>query len=236
MNFAYLSFVNKNEPYISLTSILLKSITLFSKHNWILYLIDGCTEKNLPLDVQKSKRVVFREIIEPFPHIFCYKPFIALHAIENGLLNGYYIDIDSIMTPNCDKIYDICMSLDKLPISPIHQDDVIPKQHILELFNVREKTQHYVHAEFAFTKNCYPFIFQWLEMTKIIQESCHDETTLNCLYWLYDCKDHYFHIADPWYERFNDINIRKHAFTFHGCKDIKIAITLLNRMIEYYKK
>ena len=76
------------------------------------------------------------------PNIHYYKPYIIKDSIENGLLHGYYIESDDIITPFCDNLYYSAIELDKLPIF-----DETHKILIVEIFDILIFTLEEINKE-----------------------------------------------------------------------------------------
>lgn len=234
MKFAYVSFVNDNQLYIELMKTTIDSVLKFSKHVLIIYLVnvpENKVEKNFP----KSERIIYRHINNSLPSIYYYKPWIIIDSIRKGLESGFYIEADDILTPNCDTMETIAESLSELPISQIHPSDCTPSANILNTLGVIEKTQPYIHAHVLFKNTNIKFLEEWLEDCMKVKELFWDESALNCMYWKYNCKNHYLPHDSPWHETFySEPNTRSVRISYHGCKDPKIQRNLFNDMVEHY--
>jgi hypothetical protein len=112
---------------------------------------------------------------------------------------------------------------------------VIPPDKDLNILNVT-KTQHYIHAHVLFKNTNLSFLQEWYDNCfKSLNFINADETVLNCMYWKYNCKNHYLYVIDPWYEFFyNQPENRNKICTYHGCKNNIIQKKLLDDMILYF--
>ena len=235
IEFAYLTFVNNNIQYIELLKSTVKSVKVFSKHKLIIYFV------NTPQKISQQfedEQIIIRHIDINLPNIYYYKPYVIIDAIKNGLLHGYYIESEDLLTPHADDyLYEQSLLLYKFPISPIHPDD--PQIPVIDMLTVNslKKTQHYVHAHVLFSETCLTFIEEWLDnCLKYDNYRNADETVLNLMYWKYNCVKHYLDVIDPWYENFyTDIKTRDLACTFHGCKDPVVQMKLFEDMVLFYK-
>jgi hypothetical protein len=228
--FAYITYINENEQYINLLNILIKSVKLFTKYKLIVYLVNFKDKTKF----KDEEQIYFKYYNNNLPSIYFYKPFIIYDSLINGLVNGFYIDSDCIITKNCDKIFNKIDLIQNIPLSPIHPDDVVINEIYLNLFNCN-KTQNYVHASCVlFTKNCKDFIQKWKENCFYIHSLFWDETALNCTLWSYNCEKHYLNIIDPWYEYFYNGGNMNDIFILHGCKDSNIQNKLLDEISKIF--
>jgi len=238
MQFAYVSFVNYNYDYINLMQTTILSVLHFSQYPLIVYCI------NFPSHVTsfpKNERLILRFIEETsISNIYYFKPFVIDEALKQGILSGYYIESDDVLTPLADEYLVSNLSLiSYIPLSPIHPDDVIVPEEDMIVGSCRKKSQHYTHGHVLFTQDCFPFILQWL---KICLSTSHsflnaDETVLNMMYWKYNCINHYLPIIDPMYENFYDLDYHRRNFnicTFHGCKNPLEQYKLFLHMKELF--
>jgi len=231
LDFAYVSFITNNQPYIDLIKITIESVRLFSKYKFIVYCID------IPEGtIQPSDHLILRYINNiKLPSVYYFKPFIILNAIEQGLESGYYIEADDVITPQCDSLFEKSKKLTDICISPIHPDEPYISQNYMSHIGVEHKTQHYIHAHVLFRNTNYQFIKEWFANCLKSTGFCWDETALNCTYWKYKCVNHFLDIIDPWYESFYVDENTSTACTFHGCKNPIIQQKLLHDMINQYK-
>ena len=241
IDFAYVTFVNENVTYINLMKTTINSVLKFSKYKIIVYCINFDGNYTFPFD----DRLVIRNISNVrLSSIYYFKPYVIMDSIRRGLQHGFYIESDDVLTPFCDRVYDIAQNLQELPISPIH-----PVSHLLPLndmifLNVISKTQGYIHAHVVFKYTNLKFILEWFhECLKKNNFINADETVLNCMYWNYGCINHFLGNElfpnDPYYLQFYErpeIRDMNHIFTFHGCKDPDEQKKLLDDMIMYYEK
>ena len=238
-NFYYVTFVNNNKIYLDLLEVLIESIKIFSKYSIIVYFVSVPNDIVSKFSREYGNKIVCRQI-EDFGliSIYYYKPYIILDAIKNGLENGFYIDVDNVITKYCDDIVSVLDKLTDIPISPIHPDDVdIPKYYMQNLGLNTDRTQHYVHAScLLFKKSNLEFLKEWYNNCLKSRFAFWDETCLNCTYWKYNCKEHYLPIIDPYFDQFYSKSDNfNQIYTYHGCKDLSKQKKLLFDLIQYYK-
>jgi hypothetical protein len=237
INFAYVTFVNNNFDYINLMKQTIRSVEAFSEHPIIVYCIDVPNNTFKENDKCIIKNLSSGNITHSNMNIYYYKPYVIIDSIKNGLKNGYYIESDDLVTPNCDSIKKYLNNLDQYPISPIHPNDVPISQDYLNNLGVSKKTQPYIHAHVLFRNTNLPFLEEWFD--NCIKSSGYnwDETALNCTYWKHNLSNHYLDIIDPWYEYYysNKDNI-DNIITLHGCKNSEIHANILDEMILRNKK
>lgn len=238
MQFAYVTFVTPDFPYIDLMKSTIDSVIQFSKHPIIVYCINFYPD-NLFAEFINHQQVIFRSITNILSNVYYYKPLVIYDALNQGLMTGYYIESDDIITPFADSFLENSLtSISHLPLSPIHPNSSFIKIPLIdfEIAGCNKISQPYVHGHILFTTNCLPFIFQWLDICISTHHSFEnaDETILNLLYWKYDCKNHYLPIIDPYFNYFYTTFNIDHTFvcTFHGCKDPMIQ----NQLLQDLKK
>ena len=235
MQFAYVSFVNYNQNYIELMKTTILSVIHFSKHPFIVYCVNfPTTTANFCSD----ERLILRFITDDtVTNIYYYKPFVIADALKQGLLSGYYIESDDVLTPFADDYLLSKLSLiSYIPLSPIHPDDVTIPHEDMIVASCTQKTQHYIHGHVLFTDNCLPFIIQWLQICMTASHHSFrnaDETVLNIMYWKYNCVNHYLPIIDPWYQNFYLVSYNPFICTYHGCKNPQEQYQLFLDMKEF---
>jgi hypothetical protein len=233
MHFAYVAYSDANPLYLGLLKLLVDSVICFSKHNIIVYLIN--VDKSCINPFLYDKRINVRLITIKLPNIFCYKPYIIADAIYNGLKHGCYLDCDGLITPHADKICKISETLQKIPISPIHPDDVTPDKKWMQSLGINCKTQHYVHGHVIFKHTNISFIEEWYNLSLVIDRLFFDETALNFTYWNHGCSNHYIPICDPYYDEYYlNTKTRDSMYIFHGCKNLEKQTKLLEDMKAWY--
>lgn len=240
MQFAYVSFVNYNYNYINLMQTTILSVLHFSKHPFIVYCINF--PSSYVSSFPKNEKLILRFIQDTsISNVYYYKPFVIADALKQGLLSGYYIESDDVLTPLADYFLESKLPLiSYIPLSPIHPDDVIISDEDMIVGSCQQKTQHYIHGHVLFTHNCLPFIIQWLQICMSSSHSFRnaDETVLNIMYWKYNCVNHYLPIIDPLYENFYDLNYHRsnpNICTFHGCKNSQEQYKLFLDMKELFR-
>jgi hypothetical protein len=235
--FSYITFVNDHPIYLELLQVLIDSMKEFSKYSLIVYFVSVPDEKIEKIVKLNGDRIIPRKVNDQsLSSIYYYKPYVILHALKNGLQSGFYLDVDNVITKNCDDIVSELSKIDKFPISPIHPDNVdIPKYYMQNLGVNTERTQHYVHAScLLFKKSNYEFLKDWFANCLKSRFAFWDETCLNCTYWKNNCTSHYLPIIDPYFEQFYEGNISNQIYIYHGCKDVVKQKKLLQDLKNYF--
>ncbi len=235
MEFAYVTFVTPNEPYVSLMRETIRSVLTFSKYPLIIYCINF-DKPPFEASEQVIQRLVKSSDYPDVKHVFHWKPWIILNSILNGLRRGQYIESDDLITPYADRLKDLVHPV--YPLSPIHPDQTTttPTRHMKRL-DVRNKTQSYVHAHVLFCDTNRPFLLEWYNNCRktLDLQWAYDEAVLNCTLWKHGVTNHYLPLFDPTFTDFKDNpQTRETAFMFHGCKDPVVHKALLDDMITHY--
>lgn len=236
--FAYVTFVNDHPTYIDLMRTTIQSIKKFSRYPLILYYVTTQPTQHHPFATDDDQLIVRVLHNISLPNIYYYKPYVIKDALQQGLRGGYYIESDDVLTPLADDyLTQHIMGVQKIPLSPIHPDNVDIPAIDYVMAGCAERTQFYVHGHVLFTAECLAFITEWLDIC--LHSAGHsyrnaDETVLNMMYWKKKCTRHYLPIIDPWYEKFyqpKNNHYRHTAVTFHGCKDPDVQRRLLADML-----
>lgn len=234
MEFAYVTFVNNDLNYMNLMKSTIRSIEAFSKYPIIVYLVD-IPEETSPF--HSTEKCILRYIKNPgLQNVYYFKPYVIIDSIKQGLKSGYYIESDDLLTPTGDSIQKFTETLDKYPISPIHERDVPISSHFMHNLGVFTKTQHYIHAHVLFKNTNLEFLEDWMSGCNRSYGECWDETVLNCMYWKYKLENHYLGLIDPFYKFFySDPTLYKNVITIHGCKEPVEHAAILDKMIELHR-
>jgi len=242
--FAYVCFT-KDDYYVELLNVLIESIKLYSEHNLYVYAIDFKKEnlsKIKHIDNVRFKVINFNEN-KNCTSMYNYKA----HILTDFIIKGYsdyacYLDIDCIITPHCDDIFNkIHLVSNDVPISSIHPDNIgendINMNNLLKLYNVN-KCCPFVHNDLIlFSKNNLKFMYEWslmcIESNTI---TIWDEYVYNVVLWKYNVNDkHYLETHDCYFELFNSSpETRYSTFIYHGCKDINRLLQVFSNMKDFY--
>lgn len=233
MEFAYVTFVTQDEPYMSLMKHTIRSVLTFSKYPIIVY----CVNFTTPPQFDTHERVHIRRVSGTMPCVFVWKPYIICDSIEKGLEKGMYIEADDIITPRADILKDY--TRETYPVCPIHEkDNDIPLWYMRKVGAIR-KTQPYVHGHVLFRKTNIAFLREWLSTCQYMMKDmvAYDESVLNCLYWKHRVHNHYMGRVDPsepdaFYR--HSPEERGLVCMYHGCKDPVKQEKLLDDLIEWY--
>lgn len=242
--FSYVCFT-KDDFYVDLLNILMESIELYSEYDLYVYLIDfnkDSLKKIKHIDNSKFKIINYQENKNCIS-MFNYKAHILTDFIINGYSDyGCYLDIDCVITPHCDDIFNnIDLVSGNVPISSIHPDDIneenIIMKNLLKFYNVK-KSCHFVHNDLIlFSKNSLKFMYEWsLMCVESNSITIWDEYLYNVLLWKYKVNDqHYLEIHDCYYELFNTCpKTRYSTFIYHGCKDIDRLSVVFSNIKDFY--
>jgi len=242
--FSYVCFT-KDDYYVELLNVLIESIKLYSEHDLYVYAIDFKKEnlqKIKHIDNSRFKVIDFKEN-KNCTNMYNYKA----HILTDFIINGYsdyacYLDIDCIITPHCDDIFDkIDLVSGDVPISSIHPNDIgekdISMNNLLKLYNIN-KSCHFVHNDLIlFSKNNLKFMYDWslmcIESNSI---TIWDEYVYNVALWKYKVSNnHYLETHDCYFELFNTSpQTRYSTFIYHGCKDINRLLEVFSSMKDFY--
>ena len=236
METSFVSFTTNNN-YCQLSEIMIKSLNVFSKHKIILY----CVDFDKPNYYDKYDNLICKRIDwkNKF-NIYYLKPLIILDAITNmGVEKGIYIESDDIATKNIDNLFKECERITHYPLCPIHPRDPNNQCHVMRRLRIKNKTMPYVHAHVVFTNKTKSFIEEWyatcIDFGNGVRANW-DETVLNTLFWKHNINDYINYFYDPYYVNFfnkewmeDEEKINK-TYMFHGCKDLKKAQEILEKM------
>lgn len=238
MNQGYVTFINDNPKYLKLLDILVESVVLFSKNPIEVFSInfdyihssDKVISRRIDLD-----RVGFDTI--------CYSKLYS--SINSSFDFGIQLDADFILTKHMDKLFLEAQKVKNLPICSLHTTDPNNQQYIMDILNVKEKSQHYVHATYLFSKETKDFLKECFEFSQYclrrgIQPINYDETILNVMLWKNSATNSWIYPYDIWYETFLEPNKRLdyHShydlkfYSSHGCKDENYARIILDKIIN----
>lgn len=243
-NYGYITYVDDNPKYLKLLDILIESILSFSDNHVEVFSINF--NFNHSSDRVHSRRVNLKN--KNFFSITNVKPYAACNSMFDL---GILLDSDVIITDRTDSLFDEFNERDLLfPIAPLHPEDVFVEQVIFDIFGIKKRTQHYVHADtFIYSNNSKPFLEKWYDsgnmlIQKGITPSVVDETIFNALLWKYERVNTFTDIYDPYYKCFIDFteeNLLNHGYKnpstvrniiCHGCKDIEKARTIYANLLN----
>lgn len=240
--FAYVCFTI-DDDYVNLLNVLIKSFESFSENNLYIYAIDFLPE-NICKIVHRSNKVniIFYNKDDSCISVFNYKAKILSHFIENDFAEvGCYLDVDCVMTPNCDSIFEKRHLITECPISAIHPDNFINNtlENLMLHLKVDKSTSPFIHNDLIlFNNNTYTFMKEWDKACIACNFiTIWDEYIYNVILWKFGIKeDHYIQPVDLYFENFySNIESRKSAYIYHGCKDKKQVETLFIEMNKYYE-
>lgn len=249
-SFAYVCFT-RNDHYITLLNTLIKSIENFSQHHFYIYTILEDNNTSYENNFIIKSKLFNRVTIIPFPKhkdcisMFNYKAKILSHFIANN--NNYftntacYLDIDCLITPLCDNIFDLKHLINNTPISAMHPDNVTNStlSSLQDFFKIPTRTIPFLHNDLIlFNKNCLSFMEEWDKACITANHiTIWDEYTYNTTLWKFNDPKQYYLInpIDLYYQEFySNIPSRLTNYIYHGCKDPQTVQLLLNDMNNYY--
>jgi hypothetical protein len=248
-NFSYVCFT-KDDDYIDLLNILIESIEYYSEYPLYIYLVDYPMESISRIkfkDNSKVKLIKFSKNLN-CKHMYNYKA----HILTDFIINEYseyacYLDIDSVITPNCDLVFEkIDLVSGNVPISCIHPDNIgcdIGSQgdyimaSVLESYGV-QKCSPFVHNDLIlFSRNNLKFMYKWSKMCIESNRICiWDEYIYNVLLWMNRVpSNHYLDRLDFHIQFFNTHpETRDKTYIYHGLKNINELRRIFENMKDYY--
>jgi hypothetical protein len=184
---AFVVYATQN--YFPLLEVLLTSLHRFSQQPIIAWGVNA----DIPFSTEQFPKLVKQRIDVPLKNwydVWLYKSKILL---ESNVKFGIYLDADAaVLSPDIDKLFDLCKFADPYPLCPIHPDDAADDRikHLMLMARVLERSMHYVHDNvILFSSNCKPFFKEWhqtgLRFAHITPE---DEKVLNVLLWKHEAK------------------------------------------------
>ena len=238
MNEGYVVFVNDDPKYLKLCDILVESVLQFSKKSIEVFAINFDY-------IHSNKRVISNRISLDTVNFetICYSKIFS--TINSSFDYGIQLDADFIITKNMDKLFDTIKNTKEYPICSLHTLDPNNQSNIMDLLDVKTKSQPYVHATYLFSKEskdffreCYEFS-QYCLKNRIIPGN-YDETIINTHLWKHNRTDSWIYPYDIWYETFLEpknrlgypIDYDLQFFSCHGCKDPVLAEKILNDLIN----
>jgi len=240
--FSYVCFTI-DDGYVPLLNVFIKSFESFSEHHLFIYAIDFLPE-NLNKIIYRSNRVniISYDKDQECYSMFNYKAKILSHFIENDFTEvGCYLDVDCVMTPQCDFVFEKRHLITDCPISAIHPDNVSNNMldNLMIYFKVDKRTSPFIHNDLIlFNNNTYTFMKKWAKGCidgNFI--TIWDEYIYNVMLWKFGVKeDHFIQPIDFYFENFyTNKASRDIIYIYHGCKDPNIVQSLFNDMNKYYE-
>lgn len=238
MNKGYVTFINNNPKYLQLLDILVESVLLFSENPIEVFSIN--------FDYKHSSNKVITRRIDVDKVGFdtiCYSKLYS--SINSSFDFGIQLDADFIINKHMDKLFDEVQNVGKFPVCSIHSLDPNNQENIMNILNVKEKTQHYVHGTYLFTNETKDFLKECFDFSQYclknnITPNNYDETILNVMLWKYKVTNNWVYPYDIWYETFlnpkNRLgypeNYDLKYYSSHGCKDSTLAKDIFNKIIN----
>ena len=240
--FAYICFTI-DDNYVPLLNVLIKSFESFSKHYLFIYAIDFLPENINKIKYRSSKvNIISYDKDDSCYSMFNYKAKILSHFIENNFAEvGCYLDVDCVITPQCDLIFEKRHLITDCPISAIHPDNVRNNtlDNLMKYFKVEKPTSPFIHNDLIlFNSNTNNFMNEWANAC--IEANCitiWDEYVYNVILWKFNIKEtHFIQSIDVYFENFySNKQTRDATYIYHGCKDPNVVQTLFNEMNKYYE-
>lgn len=220
---AYITHVTEN--CFDAMKGLINSIIEFSEYPLIIYTINfKCDRYNnvhniitIPLEyndiykfpnrvLENYKEYVDRSDINTYK-VLRIKPKVMLHAIQNGVTNGVYLDADTIILPSGDDLFSYH---DKISTYPLISKGVFELMSINGKYDIENPLMSYLNVPIdnrsfylqsntiVFNDNCKNFIQEWIDVSydDVVTENCvefcpfSDETVVNVLLWKHKLYDH----------------------------------------------
>lgn len=226
MKEGYVTFINDNPLYRSLLDILVESVIQFSSKEIEVFSINFDYKHSS--DRVINKRINLNSV--NFETI-CYSKIYS--SLNSEFDNGIQLDCDFILTDKMDILFDQCKEIKEYPIFSLHPKDPNNQENIMDLLNVKTKSQPYVHATYLFSKKNNDFLQECYDFSKYclknnIKPVNFDETIFNVFLWKYCVKNSWINPYDIYYENFINHNpigygTEINFYSCHGCKDISLA-------------
>ena len=240
--FAYVCFTI-DDSYVPLLNVLIKSFESFSENHLFIYAIDFLPNRISSI-IYRTNRVT----IIPYDKdttcssMFNYKAKILTHFIKNQYADvGCYLDVDCVITPQCDSIFEKRNLITDCPISAVHPDNF--KNNILDnlmkYLGVDKPTSPFIHNDLIlFNNNTFNFMNTWADACISSNHiTIWDEYVYNVILWKFNIKeDHFIQPIDVYFENFySNAETRHTTYIYHGCKDPNTVQYLFNEMNKYYE-
>lgn len=234
-----------NKQYLPLLKIAVHSLLEFSKKSIRVFSINfdyispDCRVESIRKNLER----------ESFMNI-CYMKLSAI--IESNFDNGIFLDVDMIATRKADNLFEYHKNVSFFPLFPIHPEskqagEELLKSDAAKFFGIVKNSQHYVHADpCIFTSSSMPFFQECLYMKDVLYRNgisvlANDEGIINLNLWKHGCTENYIKICAPYYLYYEyklDISnnyqgeIDGEYCLCHGCKDIKKAEIIWNKLVS----
>ena len=223
-NRAFITFTN--EKYMPLISKLIESVLMFSKYPIIVYTYNFSHDFNhkqvytkridddvlgIPEyikdanDITDNIGIVTRNNFNSY-YTLSRKPTILTDAMDNGLVEGIFLDGDGIITESVDSMFEYLTECENYPLVGKGLFDYMiingkggpadPLElPLMNLLNVNKRSMHYVQSNFmVFNKQCRSFFDECVivsnhpEVLKNFYNYApfQDETIINVLLWKYN--------------------------------------------------
>jgi len=221
---AFITFTN--EKYMPLISKLIESVLMFSKYPIIVYTYNFTHDFNhkqvytkridddvlgIPEyikdanDITDNIGIVTRNNFNSY-YTLSRKPTILTDAMENGLVEGIFLDGDGIIAESVDSMFEYLIECENYPLVGKGLFDYMilngkggPNDPLelplMNLLNVNKRSMHYVQSNFmVFNKQCRSFFDECVivsnhpEVLKNFYNYApwQDETIINVLLWKYN--------------------------------------------------
>lgn len=234
----YVVFCNKDENYLKLLDVLIESVLLFSTKHVEVFSIN--------FEYQHSSSRVLNKKINLHDENYatiCYSKIYS--SFNSSFEYGVQLDSDFIITPEMDKLFDDCRRIAEFPLMSRHPNDPDNQKQIMNLLNVDNKSQPYMHATYLFSESSKYFLKECYNVAmKLYNDGIippnYDETILNVMLWKNNVNS-WVDTYDPYYELFlNRDNRGLHGipedlpinfYSCHGIKDYEFAKLVFENMI-----
>ncbi len=229
--------------YFRLLEVTIASVHAFSTRPIIAV---GVNE-DIPFSTQQYPRLIKKRVDVDLKKesVFNQKPRSIL---ESGVDFGVYIEADDILIAGCDTLFAYAHRERPYPLCPTHGQDPNNQERLMEVLNVSEKSMPYVHGHVIFSKQCMPFIKEWLDHCLEYRDFAinADETILNVLLWKHQVTEqvpaydpYYYGSLGP-YLKLTPEAARQSPYSswkmFHGCKNPIFSWWFLQVLVDHHKK
>jgi hypothetical protein len=201
----FVVFTTANDPYFSLSQLLVDSLLRFSEHEILL--------AGVGFEPPSSSTRVKTVRLEADPRnkfdIFLSK-FRA--SLSSPFQLSVQLDADMIALRNVDEIFNQNLGDLRFPSGAVHPGDPRNQRNLMRHLGIGSSSQPYVHGTYLFSTEAKQFLNECLDLGLALKNKIRfqpwlrphnwDETILNVKLWEKGATASYLHWFDPYFESF----------------------------------